>query len=344
MLPRFRYRTNRPLRSLTKDQLAARDKIAAKMKHGYSFDTVTHCFCDAETFTEFAQRERFGLPATTVMCNNCGSLLQSPRFSLTSIVDFYARDYRALYSPTIQNNLEKFFQEEAKIGQTALDFFGGAGIKLQRGKVIDIGCATGGALQPFQRQGWQVYGCDLNPEHITFGQTKGLTLWNTSFEHIPTNDHVFDVALLNDILEHQRDPLQFLQQLRRRLADQSYVYVQLPGLRDVVTNDYPDILRDLQIAHLFYWDLKQLEALFAKAGFRLVHGNEKIQAVFTPTDDTQLAQHTLEAVKDYAQVMKKFLESVEKDRWRLFFKNNRSLMFHQPLHFAEKLALFIRYK
>jgi hypothetical protein len=71
------------------------------------------------------------------------------------------------------------------------------------------------------------------------------------------------------------------------LANDGYVYVELPGILSI-HRTYGDILLFLQNAHLYHFTLATLTFLMAKAGFRLVKGDEYIHALFQRANNASL--------------------------------------------------------
>ena len=151
------------------------------------------------------------------------------------------------------------------------------------GNVLDIGCGAGGTLMPFVEAGYARFGCDVGGEYLHRGRYAGLTLQhgNTSSlaEYGPAK-----LAILSHVLEHLTNPIEELRLIAELLEDRGYLYVELPGVLKI-HETYGDTLLFLQNAHLYHFTLATLSSIMARAGFRMVKGNEYISALFQKDSD-----------------------------------------------------------
>lgn len=346
MLKRYRYANGRHVKGMTNLQRRARDTLQAKMgRDQYGLEVVATCICGSSRFHPFAERDRYGMRVPIVVCAACGLLIQSPRLHEEGLQLFYNDDYRQLYSPAHFLDPRLLYNREVALGTNALAYLRAAPLTLPRsGRVLDVGCGCGGALEPFLHLGFEGVGCDYDKQLIDFGLTKNLTVFPGGLETVEALSDRFDLVLLNDILEHQREPQRFLERIAALLRPDGLVYVRLPGLRALSTSDYPDILRDIQLAHLYYWDLYLLQFLFRKAGFIFVTGTEHIQAVFQKSANTStVSSSEVAKVHQHHSSLSSFLAQVERDRLKLFLRNNLPLLRRRPLKFLKKLSHFLYY-
>lgn len=327
---------------MNKTQIQARSVLEEKIKSQYyQQENVEVCLCDSRDFDTFSERERYGMRMQTVICKNCGLLIQSPRLTEESLNQLYNNEYRLLYSPAHAKDPSLLFQAEEKLGQNILSYLKSS-VKtgLKTGLVLDIGCGAGGALEPFRKIGWTVQGCELDQNLANYGNQNGIPISAKIIDSEGYKKSSFDVVLLNDILEHQRHPDIFLKRIYELLKPNCYIYVQFPGIRNLRKNSYPDILRDLQLAHTFYWDLKLLEYLFNKTGFKKVNGTEEIRAIFQKTESAPTSNIT--SVTNYYRNIRQFLTSVEKERFKLFWSNNYQLLTTRPIKFILQAVEFTK--
>ena len=124
------------------------------------------------------------------------------------------------------------------------------------------------------------------------------------------------------------------------------MYVELPGLKHIRRSDYPDLLRDLQLAHNYYFDLKRLEMLMALGGFILVHGDETIKAWFQQVEFAKAENRKDELcrqLKHRYKQMQRFIYLSEKLRMYLYLRNNASSAIRNPRAFYESAKFFVRH-
>jgi SAM-dependent methyltransferase len=94
--------------------------------------------------------------------------------------------------------------------------------------VLDVGCNVGFFLRHARDRGVpRVAGAEINDACRAWGtMSLGLDI-RPSIEDF--GDERFDVVMLQDVLEHVRDPLGFLAECRRRLSDNGVIFIQLPN-------------------------------------------------------------------------------------------------------------------
>jgi 2-polyprenyl-3-methyl-5-hydroxy-6-metoxy-1,4-benzoquinol methylase len=139
-----------------------------------------------------------------------------------------------------------------------------------RGRLLDVGAATGLLLDLARARGYETAGIEPNPEASESARARGhLVVTGLLPGALDGVAGDFDVITLLDVLEHLPDPLAELGRLRTRLRE--------GGLLVAVTPDWGGWFRPLMGAHwphlkpeehLWYFRRGTLEALCRKAGFR----------------------------------------------------------------------------
>src|SRR5882757_3638457 len=82
--------------------------------------------------------------------------------------------------------------------------------------VLDVGCYTGQLLTSLPGQA-RLFGIEPNTAAALRATQRGVQIVAADFEHLPKLDRRFDVITACDVIEHVRDPLQFLRSVRSRL-------------------------------------------------------------------------------------------------------------------------------
>ena len=93
------------------------------------------------------------------------------------------------------------------------------------------------------------------------------------------------------------------------------------------------MLRLLQLAHTYYFDLKQLEYLFLLSGYEMVAGNESLQGVFRKGSQERInsrKKNLAKELQNYSGEVLEFISKCEKQRLLLFLKNNIGLLLRNP--------------
>jgi SAM-dependent methyltransferase len=98
------------------------------------------------------------------------------------------------------------------------------------GRLLDAGCARGEATAVYAQKATSAVGIELNPEEVEAGrrQHPGLELRVAPCEAIPFPDGSFDAIICADVLEHVRDEIRTLAELRRVLAPGGILILTTP--------------------------------------------------------------------------------------------------------------------
>jgi 2-polyprenyl-3-methyl-5-hydroxy-6-metoxy-1,4-benzoquinol methylase len=148
-------------------------------------------------------------------------------------------------------------------------------------RFLDIGAGEGWAMAVLARHGWQVTGIDYsrhgcashNPaflDRLRVGDIQQL------MAELAVEGEQFELILLDNVLEHLREPLVLLAGLRRLLAAGGVLIIEVP-------NDFSQLQRELLASgviddpfwvvvpdHLHYFNLSGLTALAAAAGWQRI--------------------------------------------------------------------------
>jgi len=279
---RFKYNGKSVLK-LNEIQIKMKKQIEKKIEKGiYSFEKKlsTCCVCGGKNFETLSEKDRYGLYVPVVICITCGLIQTNPRMTQKSYNQFYDTEYRKLYAGKIITT-EEFFKNQYYKGKRMYQYLeNNLKIDLTNRKVLEVGTGAGGILQYFKEKGNKVYGCDLGSEYIDFGKKRyGLNLFNGTIDNINTNLH-FDIVIYSHVLEHIPNPVSELNKLKSFIDKNSYIYIELPGIKYLKYSYEINFLKQLQNAHIYYFTLTTLENVLGKAGYDLICGDEIIKSIF----------------------------------------------------------------
>jgi len=94
------------------------------------------------------------------------------------------------------------------------------------GKVLDIGCGLG----DFLAHRPSTVGVDVNSKTVAWCQQRGLEAQLIANDTLPFADASYDGALLDNVLEHIRDPAPLLKETMRVLKPGGRLVAGVPGL------------------------------------------------------------------------------------------------------------------
>ena len=145
-------------------------------------------------------------------------------------------------------------------------------------RILDVGCATGRLLANLRTQGFpHVIGLDPSPACATAArrlydiEVRTTTLARLSA--MPEGEGAFDVLILVGVLEHIRDLSTAMQQIRRVLAPNGIVYVEVPdALTFTEWQNAP--FQDFSTEHINFFAPRSLENLMGVHGFAPVFSEQ----------------------------------------------------------------------
>ncbi len=152
----------------------------------------------------------------------------------------------------------------------------------RRGRLLDVGCATGVFLDLARAAGWKVQGVELSARHAAYARTAfGLEVWEGDFRDAPFAPASFDAITMWDFLEHVLAPRAVLAQARRLLAPGGVLLVFTIDATSLF-NRLGDLLqrasggrieRPLELLydsrHNYYFTGTALRRLLEESGFRI---------------------------------------------------------------------------
>jgi SAM-dependent methyltransferase len=126
------------------------------------------------------------------------------------------------------------------------------------GRALDIGCGGGEFLSELRKQGWSVYGMEINTHIATFAHNqRGIDMIAGDAHELAYAKNTFDLITLWDTLEHFKDP-------RRALNDASLV--ARPSALLVVSTPNPDSLEARWFGPYWAgWDIPRHLNLFSRS-------------------------------------------------------------------------------
>jgi SAM-dependent methyltransferase len=228
-------------------------------------------------------------------CNDCGLLHQNPRVRLED----FARMYPPHYGPHARDpQLSRLLRRRGRIVRAVLATRLGyrhlptedlrwherlraalAARKIRRafppwtgaGRLLDVGCASGGFLQQMATVGWEVAGVEFDPE----AAAKALKVTPRVFVGDPVDAPFapgsFDVITAFHVLEHLPEPRRALERMLGWLAPGGLLVVEVPNANAFVPRvfgrywsgfDYP--------RHLVHFTPRTLRAMVERAGGRVI--------------------------------------------------------------------------
>jgi 2-polyprenyl-3-methyl-5-hydroxy-6-metoxy-1,4-benzoquinol methylase len=280
-----RYRLGERLpRKLSEQKASMVHSINRKIQQGtYALEPVACCICGRADAEPLSERDRHGVQCAVVICRGCGLVRTDPRPTASTYDQYYAAEYYSLEYDQREPG-EAFFLAQRERGRGIFAFLARAGsLPAPGGRVLEVGCSSGGILHAFRERGYAVRGVDTSEAFTAYGRSRhGLDLAVGTLAQVAA-DWRPDLVIYSHTLEHVLDPAAELAAVRALLAPAGLLYVQVPGIKALRRAYRMSFLAYIQFAHVHHFSLATLTNLLAKHAFDRVAGDETVHAVFRPS-------------------------------------------------------------
>lgn len=244
-------------------QLILQEKFLSDKRIGYE-ETKQCVLCGNSNFDLVAKKDRYGLKLDTVVCAKCGLLFSLYQLDDESAVIFYSEYYRPIYDVEKNDYLEsleeKYYSKSYNIKHASF---------LRTGSVVvEIGTAGGWNLIPYRK--FEHYGFDYDERYLKYGrENHGLNLYRGDEKEIGNRGIASDYLIARHVLEHVRNPENFLLDLKATMKVGGILNISVP-FSDSLLLDDTGLTGTLQLAHNFLFDEFTLNLLALKCGFSVV--------------------------------------------------------------------------
>ncbi|MBI1819806.1 MAG: class I SAM-dependent methyltransferase [Nitrospirae bacterium] len=139
------------------------------------------------------------------------------------------------------------------------------------GRVLDIGCGNGSILKGLQKDGWKVYGVEMNSRAAQYAKE------SLNLDGIPENlfeakypDSFFDVILFNHSLEHMYSPREILKESARILKADGLLVISLPNAGSLEARLFKSYWFPWELPrHLYHFSPETLERVLKMNGLSM---------------------------------------------------------------------------
>lgn len=248
----------------------AAERIAAL---GYDYDAQakepsSDCnLCGAQGHP-VALRDRYGYPATFLVCGRCGLGYLSPRLSTAGYAHFYSRVYRPLVSAYHGRQIDaETVQFEQRAYARGLAAFLAPLLPSSPRSILDVGGSTGvvaGVLAA--RLGARATVLDPAPQELAVARAAGMETVAGLAEDFDPGGRSWDLVLLCQTVDHLLDVRGTLAALRGMTAAGGRAFVDILDV-DVVLRRAGSIERAVKIDHPYYLTRPTAVGFFALAGY-----------------------------------------------------------------------------
>lgn len=199
-------------------------------------------------------------------CADCALMFLNPQPSDQELSDIYTAEYFLGHnSEEGRRKASDLKRATARQYLAELTRYNGA----PSGRLVEVGCGEGDFLCEAEAAGYGVLGveysaaaCTTANSRLTHGRVEQGEL---AAAKLP--DSHFDVCVLNDVIEHVRDPLAFLREVRRILRPGGALFIATPCLDSWSARFMKERWMEWKPEHLTYFNKGNIQTALLKAGF-----------------------------------------------------------------------------
>ncbi|GBC76762.1 Demethylrebeccamycin-D-glucose O-methyltransferase [bacterium HR08] len=215
---------------------------------------------------------------------------------------------------------------------------------VERGTLLDVGCATGIFLRVAQERGWVVSGIEIAPEAAREAERLTGRPIIASPAPLLREGRVFDVITVWEYLEHVPDPRAELRRLNRLLRPGGLLALSTPNAGHRVVSRAPARWTEFKPPeHVSFFTARTLTRLLAACGFHVLRVRPIVPDYRAPDHIERGLAHLRERLGDRhdRRTPLWFLFSIARRlvRWTLIAHHK---IFLSPLDYAEGLEAYAR--
>lgn len=220
---------------------------------------------------EVAERDRYGYPATFVVCRRCGLGYLCPRLTATQYAHFYSEVYRPLVSAYHGRRIDAdTVQSEQRDYAAGLAAFLIPLLPSPPRTILDVGGSTGVVASVLaQRCNARATVIDPSPDELAVARATGMETIAGLVEDFDPGERSWDLVLLCQTIDHLLDVRGTLAALRRMTTAGGRVFVDIVDI-DVQLERTGHIERTIKIDHPYYLTRPTAVALFTLTGFTII--------------------------------------------------------------------------
>ncbi len=206
-------------------------------------------------------------------CSQCGVIYLYPAMTEKEEKKFYAQEFEKFMdnrsgADTDWSGPEKHYQMNQREVMRRLPYL--EPYLKDEGNCLEVGCSSGFMLAAVKNKGLKVYGIDPSGGFVDFVKSKGIDVFNNKEAFQERFKGKLDLIIHYYVLEHIRNPLDFISDYMDLLTDDGVMIFEAPCASDPLIELYKVPAFDefyWSVAHHWYFDKKSMTYLLDKTGY-----------------------------------------------------------------------------
>ena len=211
----------------------------------------------------------FGRHGDLVRCKKCGFTYIGDRNYIKKVIGLYRKMSDEVYLQEEKERRLCFARIIANIEKLR---------RGKKGKILDIGCCTGGLLVEANCRDWEVVGLDPSVWACkTAKRCHNLSILNIPIEAYRPSANSFDAVTILDVLEHVEDPNLIFHKIKNVLRKDGIYCVVTPNYGSFTARLFGKKWWGIRLAHLSYFQEKDINTLIKKNNLRVLKRNTYVR-------------------------------------------------------------------
>jgi len=235
-------------------------------------ESVRCALCGADDTRPVAEIDALHI----VRCRQCGLVYVNPRYPEGLLQGIYTEQYYD--HDGIRNGLEFFgyddyLSDEENIKITFRKRLKTIELLTCKGRLLDVGCATGFFLDLARSQDWEVLGSEVSEFSARYARERfGLDVRLGTLRQLHLDAASLNAVTMWDVIEHVVDPLGELQEVQRILRPQGILSVITPDagswMARLLGRRWEEFRRVRE--HIYFFSRRTMGGMLRKAGLDVV--------------------------------------------------------------------------
>jgi len=211
-----------------------------------------------------------------VRCRQCGLVYVNPRYPEGLLQEIYTEQYYD--HDGIRNGLEFFGYDDYLADEQNIKLTFRKRLKIielltRKGRLLDVGCATGFFLDLARSQDWEVLGSEVSEFSARYARERfGLDVRLGTLRQLHLDAASLNAVTMWDVIEHVVDPLAELQEVQRILRPQGILSVITPDagswMARLLGRRWEEFRRVRE--HIYFFSRRTMGDMLRKAGLDVV--------------------------------------------------------------------------
>jgi len=228
--------------------------------------------CHKQIKETITKKLRDGSNQDIFYCKKCELGILDDKRSEKKLKEFYASKYRRIGKPKItgQSSPKELFDIYSRFQEERLELLHPYFSKKKR--LLEIGCSSGMFLYHVKKYVGEIVGIDYDIASAKYASKKcRCKVYTEDIENTDIKKNSFDIICVFQVLEHIKNPEDFLKKIKKYLKPNGIIAIEVPNLHDSLVYVY-DLPYHRQFffhsAHLWYFTEKSLKRMMSKASFK----------------------------------------------------------------------------